>query len=434
MSDALCWCPRLFRSGVLDRLKNAYFGWYTVLAGSIIACWGYGCWYYGMSALFLPLITEYGWTRAQLSAAFSMRSIEGGLEGPFGGMLIDRYGPRVITVISTIISSAGLILTLFVRDIWQFVIVWGFVVSLGYNLGLYDTVNAAVAKWFVRRRSFALSMVTVGGGLGGPVIVPVMTWIITEYGWRSALLFVAASTMLICLPLAWFLIRTHPPEHYGLRPDGDGVRVADAVVGTQDLKADEYDFTTTQALKTTSFWTLLIASTLDAGTLAKVTMHQMPFLQGIGVDELAAAGILGMLATMSLPSRPVFAWLADRWSERNTLILSFVLKALGLLIFMNARTLVDVTLFVLVYGLGYGGAMPVKHSIRASYFGRRAFATITGYTTLFGALTNIAYPVFAGWSYDVTGSYSSAFGIIAALQALAVVFMILAKKPKPPKP
>ena len=93
-----------------------------------------------------------------------MKTIEGGLEGPFGGMLIDKYGPRKITTISTIIASLGLLLVLFVRDIWQFVIVWGFVVSLGYNLGLYDTVNAAVAKWFVRNRGRAISLVTIGGG------------------------------------------------------------------------------------------------------------------------------------------------------------------------------------------------------------------------------------------------------------------------------
>ena len=208
-------------SSLRERLKNVYFGWYTVLAGAIIACWGYGSWYYGMSALFTPLIADYGWTRAQLSAAFSMRSIEGGLEGPIGGMLIDKYGPRKITLISTIIASFGLLLVLFVRDIWQFIIVWGFVVSLGFNLGLYDTVNAAVAKWFVRKRGRAISLVTIGGGLGAPVIVPIMTWIIINYGWRSALIFVALSTLIICLPLAWFWMRDLPPEHYGLLPDGD---------------------------------------------------------------------------------------------------------------------------------------------------------------------------------------------------------------------
>jgi len=409
-----------------------YFGWYTVLAGAIISCWGYGSWYYGMSALFMPLISEYGWTRAQLSAAFSMRSIEGGLEGPFGGILIDKYGPRIVTVVSTIISSVGLILTLFVRDIWQFVFVWGFVVSLGYNLGLYDTVNAAVAKWFIRKRSFALSIVTVGGGLGGPVIVPIMTWMIIEFGWRVALIFVALSSLIICLPLAWFFIKPHPPEYYGLRPDGGTpIPKLDGDV-KHDSGHEEYDFTAKQALKTSSFWMLLIALTLNGGTLAMVTMHQMPYLEDIGVDVMAAAGILGLMATMSLPGRPIFAWIADRWGEKKTLVLAFAMKALGLLVLISARSLAQITLFVIFFGLGYGGTMPVSSSIRASYFGRKSYATITGYTTLFTAITNIAYPIFAGWSYDISGSYTTAFAFVAGLQALAIIFMLLAKKPKPP--
>lgn len=89
-------------------------------------------------------------------------------------------------------------------------------------------------------------------------------------------------------------------------------------------------------------------------------------------------------------------------------------------------------LFVVFFGLGYGGSIPVQSSLRASYFGRKAYATITGYTALFGALTNIAYPIFAGWSYDISGSYTTAFIIIAGLQALAIAFLFLARKPKPP--
>jgi MFS family permease len=418
---------------ISERLKGVYFGWYTVLAGAIISCWGYGSWYYGMSALFKPLIAEYGWTRAQLSAAFSMRSIEGGLEGPFGGMLIDKYGPRKITIISTIIASLGLLLVLFVRDIWQFVIVWGFVVSLGYNLGLYDTVNAAVAKWFVRKRGRAISLVTIGGGLGAPVVVPVMTWIIINHGWRLALIFVAISTLAVCLPLAWFWMRDHPPEHYGLLPDGDTViRGEGAEGGHANHYFEEYEFTPKQALRTRSFWMMLIAFALSGGITAAVTMHQMPYLMDIGIDPLAAAGVLGLMATMSLPGRVVFAWVGDRWGERIALILGYAFKTVGVLIWTIATNMSMIMLFVVLYGIGYGGTIPVSSSLRASYFGRKAYATITGYTTFFTAMTNIAYPIFAGWSYDVSGSYTSAFTIIAGAQALAIVFMYLAKKPKPP--
>ena len=417
---------------IVSRLKNMYFGWYTVIAGAIIALWGYGSWYYGMSALFTPLLAEYGWTRAQLSAAFSMRSIEGGLEGPIGGWLIDKYGPRKITIISTIIACVGLLMVLFVRDIWQFIIIWGFVVSLGFNLGLYDTVNAAVAKWFIKKRGRALSLVTIGGGLGAPVIVPIMTWIIINYGWRSALIFVALSTLTICLPLAWFWMKDNPPEYYGLLPDGDTV-VRTSEEGVDDITLhEEYEFTPKEALRTSSFWFMLIAFALSGGITAAVTMHQMPYLIDIGIDPLAAAGVLGLMATMSLPGRLVFAWVGDKCGERTSLILGYAFKTVGVLIWTMATNMTQILLFVIIYGVGYGGTIPVSSSLRASYFGRKAYATITGYVTLFTAITNIVYPVFAGWTYDATGSYTSAFVIIAGLQALSIVFMFFAKKPKPP--
>jgi MFS family permease len=409
-----------------------YFGWYTVLAGAVIACWGYGSWYYGTSALFKPLTTEYGWTRAQLSAAFSMRSIEGGLEGPIGGMLIDKYGPRKITIISTIIASLGLLMVLFVRDIWQFVFVWGFVVSLGFNLGLYDTVNAAVAKWFVKKRGRALSLVTIGGGLGAPVVVPVMTWIIINYGWRPALVFIALSMLIVCLPLAWFGMRDHPPEHYGLLPDGDTVFKGKGDEVRAEEAYEEYEFTPKQALRTRSFWMVLLSFALSGGITAAVTMHQMPYLMDMGIDPMAAAGVLGLMATMSLPGRVVFAWVGDKWGERKSLMLGYALKTVGVLIWTVAQDIPTIMLFVVLYGIGYGGTIPVSTSLRASYFGRKAYATITGYITFFTALSNIAYPIFAGWSYDVTGSYVGAFTLIAGAQALAIVFMFFAKKPKLP--
>jgi MFS family permease len=361
-----------------------------------------------------------------------MRSIEGGLEGPFGGMLIDKYGPRKITIISTIIASLGLLLVLFVRDIWQFVIVWGFVVSLGFNLGLYDTVNAAVAKWFLKKRGRALSLVTIGGGLGAPVVVPVMTWIIINYGWRPALIFIALSMLIVCLPLAWFGMRDHPPEYYGLLPDGDTVIKGKGGEVRTEVAYEEYEFTPKQALRTRSFWMVLISFALSGGITAAVTMHQMPYLMDIGVDPMAAAGVLGLMATMSLPGRVVFAWVGDKWGERKSLMLGYAIKTVGVLIWTVAQDIPTIMLFVVLYGIGYGGTIPVSTSLRASYFGRKAYATITGYITFFTALTNIIYPIFAGWSYDVSGSYVGAFTLIAGAQALAIVFMFFAKKPKLP--
>ncbi len=415
---------------IKDRWDNMYFGWKTVIAGAIIACWGYGSWYYGMGALLLPLTQEFGWTRTQLTLAFSMRSIEGGLEGPIGGWLIDRYGERKITIISTIIACVGLVAVLYVKTIWQFVIVWGFIVSLGFNLGLYDTVNSAVAKWFHKDRSRAIGIVTIGGGLGAPVIVPIMAFIIQDYGWRSALIFVIVSTAALCIPLAWFFMKDHPPEFYGMLPDGDHLRLKE---GEEPAKVDYgYDFTPKEALKTKSFWMMLVAFMLNGGTLAMITIHQMAFHQSLGIDALAAAGILGLMAAISLGGRFLTVTLGNKYTERQYIMLGYTLRTIGLVIFIYARTIPIIMIFAFFYGVGYGITIPSQTSLRANYFGRKAYATITGYTTMFGAITNVAYPVFAAWIYDTTGSYIQAFWIVTALQAFAIVFMYLARKPEPP--
>ena len=413
-----------------EKWDNLFFGWKTVIAGAIIACWGYGSWYYGMGALLIPLTTEFGWTRTQLTLAFSMRSVEGGLEGPIGGWLIDRYGERKITIISTIIACLGLIAVLYVQTIWQFVIVWGFIVSLGFNLGLYDTVNSAVAKWFHKDRSRAIGIVTIGGGLGAPVIVPIMAFIIQDYGWRSALWFVIVSTAALCIPLAWFFMKDHPPEFYGMLPDGDHLNVKE---GEEPAKVDYgYDFTPKEALKTKSFWMMLVAFMLNGGTLAMITIHQMAFHQSLGIDALAAAGILGLMATISLGGRFLTVTLGNKYTERQYIMLGYALRTIGLVIFIYARTIPVIMMFALFYGVGYGITIPAQTSLRANYFGRKAYATITGYTTLFTAITNVAYPVFAAWIYDTTGSYIQAFWIVTGLQAFAIVFMYLSRKPIPP--
>jgi MFS family permease len=221
-----------------------------------------------------------------------------------------------------------------------------------------------------------------------------------------------------------------PPEAYGLLPDGDTV-IKSGTTGNQ-FTVEEYNFTPQEALRNRSFWMIIIAYMLSGGITSMVTMHQMPYLQDIGIDTMAAAGVLGLMATMSLPGRVLFAWISDRIGERRTLMVSYSMKAIGLVIFVMAKNLSQILVFVIIYGIGYGGSIPVSHSLRASYFGRKAFATITGYTTFFTAISNVIYPIFAGWSYDISGSYTSAFSIITGIQVLAIVFMFFAKKPVPP--
>jgi OFA family oxalate/formate antiporter-like MFS transporter len=163
-----------------------------------------------------------------------------------------------------------------------------------------------------------------------------------------------------------------------------------------------------------------------------ITIHQMAFHQSLGIDALAAAGILGLMATISLGGRFLTVSLGNKYTERQYIMLGYTLRTIGLVIFIYARTIPVIMMFALFYGVGYGITIPSQTSLRANYFGRKAYATITGYTTMFGAITNVAYPVFAAWIYDTTGSYIQAFWVVTALQAFAIVFMYMARKPEPP--
>ena len=246
-------------------------------------------------------------------------------------------------------------------------------------------------------------------------------------------MFVVASTAIICIPLAYFWMKDKPPEAYGMLPDGDHLKNNNNGEEEEEITLDYgYDFTPQEALKNRSFWMMLIAFMLNGGTLAMITMHQIPFHTDLGIDALAAAGILGLMATISLGGRFLTATLGGRFTERQYILLGYAMRTVGLIIFIYARTIPTIMLFALIYGVGYGITIPAQTSLRANYFGRKAYATITGYTTFFTAITNVAYPTFAAWIYDTTGSYIQAFWIVTTLQALAIVFMFLAVKPDPP--
>jgi len=185
-------------------------------------------------------------------------------------------------------------------------------------------------------------------------------------------------------------------------------------------------------MKTRSFWMILIAFMLNGGTLAMVTMHQMAYHQAMGIDAMAATGNLGMMATISLAGRFLTATLGSRFTERQYIMLGYALRTLELVVFIYAKTIPMIMVFALLFGVGYGITIPAQTSLRSNYFGRKAYATITGYIIFFIAITNVAYPTFAAWIYDTTGSYTQAFWIVTALQAFAIVFMYFGRKPESP--
>ena len=424
------------------KLPKVFFGWWTVLAGSFLSAWGFGYQVHGFAALFKPIASELGFSRAVTSVAASIGRLGKGFEAPLAGLLVDRFGPRFITAIGIFIAGLGLILMNFINSLWAFYVVWGVVLGTGINIGLELPLDKAITSWFVRKRGIALSVRWFFTGLAG-LVLSLVAWLISVQGWRMACVIGGLVMWFVGLPLAWLFVRPHRPEYYGLLPDGtateaeldeDESRMIDRGINYAS-EVQEVEFTLRQAVKTPAYWLLIIAESVHIVGFSAILTHGVPFLTDMGIEPVKAAVLFGTIILISTPSRLIGGFLADRVQASHLRFLmagAFLLQAVGLGSFLLNQTMAMIYVFLIFLWIGMGVALPLTAVIRARYFGRKAFGSIGGTSMIFLTPVGVAAPIYAGWVYDNTGSYMSAFTLFAALFGISAVLVSLAYAPKRP--
>ncbi len=424
------------------RYPKIFFGWWTVLAGGLLSFWGHGFYTFGFSALFKPVASELGFSRAATSVPASIGRMEGGFEAPLSGWITDRFGPKRIVLPGVFFMSLSLILMKFVDSLWAFYVVWGVILGTGINIAVSVPMDTAIANWFVKKRGSAISIKWVLSGLGGVIVLPLITLLIITQGWRMTCVIGGLVMGLIGLPLAWFSLKDHRPEYYGLLPDGatvegeptDTSQMIDRGV-KYATEAEEVEFTLRQAMRTPTYWLLLVASACHSLAGPPLYIHIVPFLTDIGVKPLVAAGMLAMMIGIGIPTRFVGGFLADRVRKSHLRFLmagAYLLEAGGIALFLLNQTIPMIYAFFILYGLGAGATLGLMNPMRARYFGRKAFGSIGGSSALFMMPIGVLAPVYFGWVYDTTGSYITAFTLLAALLAFATVLASFILPPKPP--
>jgi MFS family permease len=422
-----------------EKGKNMFYGWWIVAFCFVINAFGIGTFFYGFSPFFNPMIKEFGWSRTLMSGVYSLSRLEGGLEGPLAGWLIDRFGARMIMLAGIFLAGLGFILLSFVHDPISLYLIFGLTLSLGYNLGYVNGTNAAVAKWFIKKRSRAISILMVGNGIGGAIFVPLIAWLILYVGWRKAAIILGVGTFLLPLPLSLLIKGT--PEEMGLKPDGEGnlspkgtFSPGKGLQPEADKKFDiveeeEENFTVKEAVKTSAFWIYSLSMVLRACILSSIVVHQIPHLMDLGVSFQSASTVLGMMVLVSVPGRFIFGSLGDRYNKKMLLFFLCALQAAGILVFIQAKSVFLLYLFVILYGTGYGGAIPLSISLRADLFGRKNYATISGLTMTVTTIGTVTAPIVAGYLYDVTRSYTLAFYSLSFLILLSGICFLFIPKP-----
>jgi len=385
--------------------RGIFYGYWILLGTVMLHFLDSGLYFYGFSVFYTPIKLEYAWSAAAISGAISFSRLEGGIEGPVVGYLIERYGARKILALGVLITGLGYILMLYVNTVWMLYLVYGGVLSIGYNMGFTHSLTTLLNNWFVKRRARVMSLYAIAAGLGGAIIVPLLSKSIMLYGWRTTAIFSGLAFWIVGIPAT--LIFRNYPEDMGLLPDG----VPEVELDSETVVAleDEPKLTTREALQSGVFRRLLLAESLRTFLLASIVLHEIPHLVNIGIDEVTAAGILGLMISISIPGRLIFGFLGDYFEKRKLLAVTMILQGIGVLIFAYASNIAHVYAFVAIYGLTYGGCIPLLMAFRGDLFGRKKFAQMSGIMSPFRTIGNVVGPVFAGYLFDLTGSYKIAF-------------------------
>ncbi|MDA8138830.1 MAG: MFS transporter [Desulfobacteraceae bacterium] len=420
--------------------KKIFYGWWIVLATNIICMFGYGTWLYSFGVFFKPMSAEFGWTRAMTSGAYALRSVEGGIASPLVGWAIDRFGSRILIVIGGVVSGTAFVLMPTIQSLWGFYLIYGVLLSAGMSAMLYLPAWTVIAKWFHRRLSLAMAVLSVGAGFGGMICAPLAAIMIERYGWRTAFVVMGVFIWCLVIPLA-FVVKEDPAD-LGLHPDGDrkpgpsmlqpGEFEQIQTGAAMEPPAGLNDYTLKEAVRSSAFWFMALAFFFQGMAHSTVTVHTVPALTDAGIPAEKAAMSIGLLTLVSVIGRLLFGTLGDYFSKRYLFMMTYTLMGAGLLVLMQADTMAKVWLFIFLFGVGFGGNIPLMPGIRAEYFGRKALGKIQGFMDPVMMLAGATGPIFAGHIFDSTGSYHFAFltsGLMTFLAAVAMFFARPSRRP-----
>ena len=392
-----------------------------------------GVFFRGFGVLVLPIRNELGITQAQTNLVFSVARAEGGLEGPFAGWLIDKFGNRNVLVPSLLLAVIGyFIMAFWMPGFWTFALVYLGLVSLGNSMAFQHACFAGLNQWFQRKRALAISILAAVASLGGLALIPTMNLLIDQAGLRWGLIASGLFYLVILLPLCiWFRNR---PEDMGLLPDG--ATRPPTTGGRGQTRRETRDYTVREALRTRAYWLLLLGAGLRQTATLGILVSLFPILvDDKGMSTQMAANLIGAMSAINFVSRLIMGYMGDRVSKQAIMAVSLFVEGVGYLFLWQGdwQTAIGITLvlgFVVCEGMMDGAGVIVWAAL-GEYYGRTRFATLRGYITFAYAWALVASPVYAGWIYDQFGSYNRAIvpGAICAMIA-GVCFLFIKRPPE----
>lgn len=423
-----------------NKTSRIFFGWWTVLVTGIVSGLGLGFYGYGLSIFFKDIAAELKISRAVTSIAAGIGRLEGGITSPLTGWLSDRYGPKWVVFTGILFASAGLALMYIIQSVTAYIATWGVIMGFGLNIGLTVAVDKSLNDWFIYKRGIAQGTKFGLIGFSGIVLIPVVTWLVSMYGWRLTCL-IWGLLMFVCAPVTLFFVKQKKPEYYGLQPDGiplssvsmEETEESSLTVSINQSEDDEQEITFRRAIKTRAYCLMTFAYAIQVLVVGAMAIHMFPLLTDMGIELATASGMMSLMVFFTIPSRFFGGAISDHVKKSNlNLLLSLVFftQATAFTIFLLFDGILPTYIMLVLFGMSSGSATPLLVVMIGRYFGRNAFGAIFGTSNAIRAPFALVAPVFAGWVYDRTGSYTYALVLFSVCSYLAAFVMLWAKPPK----
>lgn len=377
---------------------------------------------YAWSVFRTPLATQFGWTISEVTLTFTISIFVLGVAAFFGGLWLNRNGPRVVAITGGVLYGLGVFLASFsANKLWWLYLSYGLIGGLGLGFS-YIVPVAVLVKWFPERRGLITGIAVGGFGAGALITAPVATYLIQSVGVLNTFAYLGVAYLVVTVVTGFFM--QNPPE--GWRPAGwkpSASQVSQRAGG---------DYTLGEALRTWQYYALWLLLFLNTFAGISVISQEAPIFQElVGVSAVVAASMVGVASIGNAVGRVFWAWVSDLITRRATFLVMFVLQVFLFWLLANAHMVGGMTVLTFIVLMCYGGGFGTMPAFAADYFGSKNVGPIYGLMlTAWGSASAVG-PLLIAYLRQSTGSYHRPLHIIAIVMAISALLPLFLFRPRP---
>lgn len=395
--------------------QKLFYGWVVVAVTAMTLFFSAGI-RSAPGVFILPLEQDMGWSRSAISFAVSIGLITLGIAGPLSGWLMDRFGPKRITVAGLLLVVAAMVSSYGITELWQLNLLWGVLSGLGTGM-IGGVLGPAVAnRWFVERRGLVIGIFGASLSAGQLVFVPLLMAVVLSAGWRWSSVALGLIALAVALPV--FLFLRDDPADVGLTPYGATEKQV-AAQGAIDPNVMQ------RAVKAPEFW-LLAATFFVCGATSNglIGTHLIPHAADHGIPQATAAGMLALMGAMNFVGTIASGWLTDKYDPRKLLCIYYGFRGLSLFLLPYVSGVFGLSVFAIMFGLDYIATVPPTTALVADTFGRRNVGTVYGWVFCSHQVGAALAAWLGGVTRDLFGDYMLAFLIAGSIAMLAALLSL----------